>query len=120
MQIAISSQNRKTITPHAGKCRNFWIYDIAQGRVTDKRLLVLPLEQTFHASHHDGAAPLAGINVLITGSLGNGLYRRLRERGIQSIVTAEDNPDSAVNAFLAGELPTLSIIHNNPCHDHSH
>lgn len=120
MQIAISSQNSKTITAHAGKCRKFWIYDITQGRVSDKRLLVLPLEQTFHASHHDLAAPLATINVLITGSLGNGLYRRLREHGIQSIVTAEDNPDSAVDAFLAGELPALSIIHNNPCHDHNH
>lgn len=120
MQIAISSQNRKTITAHAGKCRNFWVYDIVQGRVSDKRLLVLPLEQTFHASHHDGAAPLDGINVLITGSLGNGLYRRLRERGIQSIVTAEDDPDSAVNAFLAGKLPTLSIAHDDTCHDHHH
>lgn len=120
MQIAISSQNRKTITAHAGKCRNFWVYDIVQGRVSDKRLLVLPLEQTFHAIHHDGAAALAGVDVLITGSLGNGLYRRLQERGIQSIVTAEDDPDSAVNAFLAGELVALSIIHNNPCHDHHH
>ena len=26
MQIAISSQNRKTISGHAGKCRNFWTY----------------------------------------------------------------------------------------------
>ena len=33
MQIAVTSQNRKTVTEHAGKCRKFWIYDIKTGRV---------------------------------------------------------------------------------------
>ncbi len=118
MQIAISTQSRKNVTAHVGKYRNFWIDDVTQGPVTDKRLLALPRNQTFHAKHHDAAATLAGINPLITGRLDNGFYPRLRERGIQSIFTAEDDPDSAGNAFLAGERVTLSIIHHNPCHDH--
>ncbi len=28
MKIAVTSQNRKTITDHAGKCRKFWLFDI--------------------------------------------------------------------------------------------
>ena len=66
MQIAISSQNRKTITGHAGKCRNFWIYTVECGQVKGRHLVELPLEQSFHASHHEFATPLADINVLIT------------------------------------------------------
>ena len=39
MQIAVTSQNRKTITEHAGKCRKFWIYDVEKGVLTGKRLV---------------------------------------------------------------------------------
>lgn len=28
--IAITSQNKKHVTPHAGKCRRFWLYKIVQ------------------------------------------------------------------------------------------
>lgn len=28
--IAITSQNKKHVTPHAGKCRKFWLYKIVQ------------------------------------------------------------------------------------------
>lgn len=120
MQIAISSQNRKTITAHAGKCRNFWIYDIESGQVKGKHLVELPIEQSFHASHHQFAAPLANINILITGSLGNGLYLRLKNQGVQPVVTAEENPDEAVQAFLAGTLTALPAVLNNHCHEHAH
>ena len=120
MQIAISSQNRKTITSHAGKCRNFWVYDIEQGQVRDKRLVELPIEQSFHASHQQFAAPLASINVLITGSMGNGLYLRLKSQGVLPVVTAEENPDEAVRAFLAGALTALPSVPNNHCHEHDH
>lgn len=120
MQIAITSQNRKTITEHAGKCRNFWIYDIEQGTVAQKHLVQLPIEQSFHASHHAFAEPLAGINVLITGSLGNGLYQRLLQSGVQPIVTAETDPDAAIAAYLDNNLIKLPAIPNNHCHENGH
>ena len=76
MQIAVTSQNRKTITEHAGKCRKFWIYDIEKGALTGKRLVELAIEQSLHASHHQLPEMLAGINVLIGGSMGPGLHNR--------------------------------------------
>lgn len=102
MQIAITSQNRRTITEHAGKCRNFWLYDIDAERIAGKRLVELPIEQSFHANHHDIAPPLAGINILITASMGPGLHRRLSERGITPLVTTEADPDAAVARLLSG------------------
>ena len=45
MKIAVTSQNRKTITGHAGKCRKFWIYEIVDKKVVDNTLLELALEQ---------------------------------------------------------------------------
>ena len=107
MQIALTSQNRKTITGHAGKCRKFWIYDVEKGEVVRKQLVELALEQSFHANHHDLARPLAGMNTLITGGLGNGLYLRLMQSGILPVITLEQDPDSAVVAFLNNTLDRL-------------
>lgn len=124
MQIAVTSQNRKTITEHAGKCRKFWIYDIQQGTVSGKHLIELPIDQSFHASHHQLAEPLAGVNVLITASMGAGLHQRLKQNGILPVITLEENPDEAVNAFLKNDLDRQPIDRNHPCqhdgHHHSH
>ncbi|MDD2662940.1 MAG: NifB/NifX family molybdenum-iron cluster-binding protein [Dechloromonas sp.] len=120
MQIAVTSQNRRTITEHAGKCRKFWIYDIESGAVAGRRLVELDLEQSFHASHHAFPAPLAGIGVLITGSMGAGLHQRLRSQGILPLITTEEDPDRAVAAFLENRLETLPMHHDHHCHSHDH
>lgn len=104
MKIAITSQNRKTITGHAGKCRKFWVYEVAGREVRTKNLLELPIEQSFHENDHAASHPLDGVNVLICGSLGSGLQNRLKRRGILAVATKETDPDQAVAAWLAGSL----------------
>lgn len=120
MQIAVTSQNRKNVTEHAGKCRKFWLYDVEKGAVTDKHLVELPIEDSFHARQHSMADELAGINVLITGSMGNGLYHKLMQRGILSVITLEEDPDSAVSAFLENTLDRLPLPNNTHCQGHEH
>lgn len=118
MQIAITSQNRRTITQHAGKCRAFWIYRVEAGQCQGKRLIELPIDQSFHAHHEGLPAPLADINVLITGSMGTGLYQRLTQQGIKAIVTSEEDPDEAVEAFLSNSLAVLPNNHRHLCEHH--
>ena len=120
MQIAVTSQNRKTITEHAGKCRKFWIYEVQEGTVTGKQLIELAIEQSFHASHHQLATPLAGVNVLISASMGAGLHQRLKQNGILPVITLEEDPDAAVTAFLKNDLDRLPIDHGHQCHHHDH
>lgn len=115
MKIAVTSQNRKTITEHAGKCRKFWIYDIEAGIVAGKTLLELPMEQSFHASHHQLAGPLAEIRVLITASMGAGLHQRLKQEGIRPLITSEEDPDIAVAAYLAGRLERMPVEYDTAC-----
>ena len=104
MKIAVTSQNRETITEHAGKCRKFWIYEIDGKKIVNKTLLELALEQSFHESHGAGPHPLDGIKVLISGGAGQGLIRRLNSMGIQGLVTTATEPDLAVADFLNGRL----------------
>lgn len=116
MQIAITSQNRRTITEHAGKCRNFWLYDIEDKQIAGKRLVELPMEQSFHASHSGLPGALSGINVLITAGMGGNLFRRLLDLGVQPLLACEEDPDRAIADFLAGCLLTRSLVF--ACHDH--
>lgn len=107
MKIAVTSQNRKTVTGHAGKCRRFWIYEVEDCEVRDRRLVELAIEETFHESHGAGPHPLHGINVLITGGMGDGLHRRLKQMGIAAVATAETDPERAVADWLNGTLREL-------------
>lgn len=116
MKIAVASQNRKSITGHAGKCRKFWIYQLDGQRLVDKTLLELPLQDSLHASPHDAAHPLDTVDLLICGGLGQGLKRRLEQRGVRAVATAESDPDRAVAAWLVGTLEELPA----EAHDHAH
>lgn len=119
MLIAVSSQNRRTITGHAGKCRRFLVYQVEDNQVTGRQLLELPLEQTFHGRQGHGPHLLDGVNALISGGMGSGLYARLRQRGIDGLVTDETDPDRAVAAYLEGRLATRPPeLHHG--HDHRH
>ena len=108
-KIAVCSQNRKTVTEHAGKCRKFWVYDIAQGQVIGRNLLELTIEQSFHEAEEGQAHPLDSVDVLITGSIGGGLQQRLMQRGIVGVVTSETDLDQAVADFLAGKIESAPV-----------
>jgi predicted Fe-Mo cluster-binding NifX family protein len=119
MKIAITSQNRREITEHAGMCRKFWIYEIEEGQTKSRELLELPKEQTFHESPPLMPHPLDDVAVLIGGSMGQGMVRRLAAKGITGLVTTEKDPDTAVAAFLAGQLTPVSL--EDGCeHGHHH
>lgn len=108
MKIAVTSQNRREVSNHAGRCRKFWIYDIENRQVLNKQLLELPQEQSFHESPAHQPHPLDVAAVLISGSMGQGMYLRLAAKGIIGIVTAEKDPDRTVKEYLAGNLAPLS------------
>lgn len=116
MKIAVASQNRKTVTGHAGKCRKFWIYEIEHDAVSTRTLLELPIDQSFHASHGQ-PHPLDDVQVLITGGMGMGLKNRLAQKSIVALSTSETDPDSAVKAWLNG---TLDELPPEPHHRHGH
>lgn len=116
MKIAVASQNRKEITDHTGRCRKFWIYDIENGTIANKALLELAKEHCFHESIPSEPSPLDNVQVLIAGGMGTGLVRRLGYMGIEPLITAETNPDKAVEDYLKGTLVTRTA----ESHEHGH
>ncbi len=119
--IAVTSQNRKTITGHAGRCRKFWLYPIQDGVAGERRLLELSKEHVFHGSHNTPPG-LEDITVFISQGMGQGMLSRLQRMGVTAWMTMETDPDAAVQAFLRGE-PSATIEeedHHHHEHDDEH
>jgi predicted Fe-Mo cluster-binding NifX family protein len=111
MRVAITSQNFRTVTSHAGRARRFLLVDTGLQSVEARRLDLDP-EFAMHGFDDAAPHPLDGVDVLITGSAGEGLTRRLARRGIRVVCTAETEPTRAVEDFLNGCLKPA------PPHEH--
>jgi predicted Fe-Mo cluster-binding NifX family protein len=102
MKIGVTSQNFRTITAHAGKARRFMVFEASDGCIVRTAELDLPKEMSIHEHPCHAAHPIDGLDVLITGSCGEGFLKKLAERGIRVILTSETDPQTAVAAVASG------------------
>lgn len=116
MKIAVTSQNFRTITGHAGKARRFLVYDVpTDGEPVALDRIDLPMGMAFHDFHGDGPHPVDGVDVIVTGGCGAGFAHRMQQRGIQVVTTSASDPLEAADAVGHGRpLPPPQP------HDHHH
>ncbi|HAF44735.1 MAG TPA: nitrogen fixation protein [Gallionellaceae bacterium] len=117
MRIAVTSQNYRTVTGHAGRARRFIVFE-TEGQEPPREINRLDLDanMAIHGFDHTAGHPLDSMNVLITGGAGDGFVRHLAARGVLVVATDESDPILAVQAFLAGRMRSASDGCN---HDHS-
>lgn len=102
LRIAVSSQNFRTITSHAGKTRRFLVYLAqADGTVREFERLDLPKGLALHDYHGDDH-PLYRVDVVVTGGCGDGFLSRMSAHGVRVVATAEPDPQTAAQAVAAG------------------
>ncbi len=122
MKIAVSSQNFRTVTGHAGKTRRWLVYQVdgggAPGLIEEADRFDLPKDMAMHGFEGDFKDhPLSGVEVVLVGSCGEGFIRRMNSYGLLAAVTTEEDPVNAVRMYLAhGSLPTSSL-HDHACGD---
>jgi predicted Fe-Mo cluster-binding NifX family protein len=119
MRIAVTSQNFRSITGHAGKSRRFIVYDVAAGREpAEVQRLDLPKEMSLHEYHGDDH-PLfgLGLNAIITGGAGGGFIHRMARQGIEVLATGETDIGVALAALAAGQPLPPAAPHEHG-HDH--
>jgi predicted Fe-Mo cluster-binding NifX family protein len=100
MKIAVSSQNRRTVTSHPGRCRRFWVYEVEGGEIQGKELKEIPREETLYENRPEVPEFIRDYDVLLVPSMGEGLPDRLARYGVRALITEEEDPDAAVEAFL--------------------
>lgn len=137
--IAVTSQNKKTVTKHAGECRNYFIYTILKNEVTSKKVLELHdneiLKYTFHEDKSTNPKNiLYDVDVLLTGSIGHDGVNQLANQNVTAYVIKEKDPDMAVEKLIKGTLEAFAPVshhrdfgnkdkhnsHCKNCHSHYH
>jgi predicted Fe-Mo cluster-binding NifX family protein len=120
MKIGVTSQNFRTITAHAGKARRFMIFESAGGQPVEIGRFDLPKEMSMH-EHPSGAAhPIDEIDILISGSAGEGFIHKAAQRGVKVILTSETDPMTAVRAVLSGAPLPPPAAEEEGEDDHAH
>ncbi|WP_462321214.1 NifB/NifX family molybdenum-iron cluster-binding protein [Halochromatium sp.] len=108
MRIAVTSQNFKTITGHAGKSRRFLIYDLeSASEPVEVERLDLPKELSLH-EYHGADHPLyqRQLDAILSGGAGQRFFDRMAQQGIKVITTSETDIAAALSAIANGqELP---------------
>ena len=123
--FAVTSQNFRTITGHAGKARRFILFTASgPDDITETGRLDLPIEMAMHGFDDRQPHPLDGVDLLLTAGAGDGFVLRMARRGIRVIRTGESDPVQAIRGCFTGQLkPPAPDDHdmesNHQCGCHS-
>lgn len=105
MKIAVSSQDYRKVSGHAGQVRRWLVFEAeAKTRPVTPEQLELPPALVFHRFQGPGPHPLDAASVLITRFAGDGFVVKMRKRGIEVRQTRETDARKAVGDYLAGTL----------------
>lgn len=112
MKIAVASTGAMT-TEHFGHCENFNIFDAENG-------VIMKQESIPNPGHKPGFLPNylgdLGVNVVISGGMGQGAIDIFNQRNIEVITGASGNAEEYAKRYLSGELVSTGSI----CHKHEH
>lgn len=102
MKVAVTSQNFRTVTNHAGRARRYIIFDVADdGTITEVDRLDLAKDYAFAEFSGNGPHPVDVADVVISESFGPGFVRRMEARNIIASLTDATEPVDAVRDYLA-------------------
>ena len=119
MKIAVTSQNFKTITNHAGKARRFIVFNVDEaGNIEELSRLDLPQEMAFH-NFQGNEHPLDGVDALLSASFGLGFMNKMARRGITASLVNTTDIKTAIDEFLKnGQIVPEFACHNHGDADH--
>jgi predicted Fe-Mo cluster-binding NifX family protein len=128
MKIAVTSQNFRSVTGHAGRARRFLIYDVQPGaEPVETARLDLPAEQSFHETGGTGAHPIDGVDLIISAGFNAHFAVVMTQRGIRTATTDKENPVEAIRDYMVRQaagtlLPVTGCDCGGECHgdDHHH
>lgn len=118
MKIAMP-KNGEIINQHFGKSESFYIATVEENKVVDsKEVSVRDLQH-----NHGGLAGLLveeGVNLVITGGIGQGAYVALKENGLEVLRGASGNISEVVEQYLNGSLKDRQVMCSHHHGEHHH
>jgi len=119
--IAVSAADHRgldgIVSLHFGRCPYFVLADIIDGEVAR----VQTIENPYQDAHGPGQVPQyiqgLGVDVLITGGVGNRALAMFEEFGIQVATGAEGTVGRAIQAYLSGSLSETEPCRESALHE---
>ncbi|WP_281648948.1 hypothetical protein [Parendozoicomonas sp. Alg238-R29] len=110
-KIVVTTQNRRTITGYAARCRNHQVFIVQpeRKRIVSCEAHELFKNETWFDAETGQPHPFDEMDVLITAGMGSGLKAELAGRSIEGLVTTEKDPKAAVKMYLRDILPIAEI-----------
>lgn len=107
MRIAVPTRDGVLVAGHAGKARQWLVFDLAELRaglpLPAPRAVELAGDEVLHHFTDDRAHPLDGVDLVIAASAGDGFVRHMKKRGAEVVLTGESDPATAIAKLAAGE-----------------
>ncbi len=117
MKFAVATQDLRTVCTHGGRARHFLLYEADPGLEPELvGRLDLAEDEVLHHFGDGRPHPIDGVQVLISGTSGQGFVNHMRRRGITPILTVETDPVQAILDTLAGTVRPAPA----PDHPHDH
>lgn len=116
MKIAATYDNGN-IFQHFGKTEFFKVYEVEDNKVISSEVI------SSNGTGHGALAGLLadqGISVLICGGIGGGAQAALAKAGIELCSGAQGDADTAVDAYLKGELVSTGVNCDHHHHEDGH
>ncbi|OIN87492.1 MAG: hypothetical protein AUJ12_01830 [Alphaproteobacteria bacterium CG1_02_46_17] len=100
MKIAVTSQNYRTVTNHAGKCRKYIIFEVDSGNhINEIDRLNLPQDLAF-TNFRGESHPLDEVDALLSLSFGREFHKKMKDRGITASIAKSDVIMEAIESYL--------------------
>lgn len=109
MKIALSMQNGRDLSGHAGRCTRFALFTIENKEILSKEMIAFGEEATFHSIFHNNSLPfsehpLHDVDVIISTSMGPGFVQKMRMHGIDALQTSVKETEAVIENYLNGSL----------------
>ncbi len=124
LKVAITAQNRKTISSHAGACRNYHIYTIDENGNYEKELIELAKNESLKFTFHEDTSEnpknyIFDMDILLTQGIGQGGVAKLASHEVTALVIKETDPDTAIQKFIDKTLVFFEPEnHHHKRHNH--
>lgn len=101
IKIAFPSNDRLNVEEHFGHCKEFAVFTVKEGKVLETIYITAP-------PHQPGLLPAflgeKGIDVIITGGMGQKAIDLFKERNVEVILGANGSIKDILDEYLGGEL----------------
>jgi predicted Fe-Mo cluster-binding NifX family protein len=109
------------LNQHFGQSKEFLIATVENGHVVNRKIINSQALQ----HNHGGLSALfinEGVNLVITGGIGQPALQALTDKGLRVIKGASGNYENVLAKYLSGELVDrdVSCSHHGDHHHHQH